>query len=84
MNRLTVDERRRANELRRLSTTLGAPRALAVDELSDRTGAGWGRNARLATLVTVILGGVLALLQLAQTLSVYGPGSLLDWLLPRL
>src|SRR5919204_1418118 len=84
MNRLTVDERRRANELRRLSTTLGAPRALAVEELGERTGAGWGRNARLATLITVILGGVLALLQLAQTLSLYGPGSLLDWLLPRL
>ena len=66
MNRLTVDERRRANELRRLSTTLGAPRALAVEELGERTGAGWGRNARLATLITVILGGVLALLQLAH------------------
>ena len=84
MNRLTVDERRRANELRRLSTTLGAPRALAVEELGERTGAGWGRNARLATLITVILGGVLALLQLAQTFSLHGPGSLLDWLLPRL
>jgi len=84
MNRLTVDERRRATELRRLSTTLGAPRALAVEELGERTGAGWGRNARLATLITVILGGVLALLQLAQTLSLHGPGSLLDWLLPRL
>jgi len=35
-------------------------------------------------LVTVALGGALALLQLAQTLSLYGPGSLLDWLLPRL
>jgi hypothetical protein len=84
MNRLTVDERRRANELRRVSTTLGASRALAVEELGGRTGAGWGRNARLATLITVILGGVLALLQLAHTLSLYGPGSLLDWLLPRL
>ena len=84
MNRLTVDERRRANELRRLSTTLGAPRALAVEELAERTSVAWGRNARLATLITVILGGVLALLQLAQTLSLYGPGSLLDWLLPRL
>jgi hypothetical protein len=84
MNRLTVDERRRANELRRVSATLGAPRALAVADLSERTGAGWGRNARLVTLITVILGGVLALLQLAQTLSIYGPGSLLDWLLPRL
>ena len=84
MNRLTVDERRRANELRRLSTTLGAPRALAVEELGERTSVAWGRNARLATLITVILGGVLALLQLAQTLSLYGPGSLLDWLLPRL
>ena len=84
MNRLTVDERRRANELRRLSTTLGPPRALAVEELGERTAAGWGRNARLATLITVILGGVLALFQLAQTLSLYGPGSLLDWLLPRL
>ena len=84
MNRLTVDERRRANELRRLRTTPGAPRALAVEDLHERTGAGWGRNARLATLITVILGGAFALLQLAQTLSLYGPGSLLDWLLPRL
>ena len=82
MNRLTVDERRRTNELRRVSATTGASR-VSVDHLEDRT-AGWGRNARVATLVTVALGGALALLQLAQTLSLYGPGSLLDWLLPRL
>ena len=84
MNRLTADERRRAHELRRLSTTLGAPRAVAIEDLHERTSAGWGRNARLATLVTVIVGGALALLQLAQALSLYGPGPLLDWLLPRL
>jgi len=35
-------------------------------------------------LVTLAVGGALAILQLAQTLSLYGPGSVLDWLVPRL
>jgi hypothetical protein len=83
MNRLTVDERRRANELRRVAATTRAPRAVTLDQLEPR-GAGWGRNARIATLVTLALGGALAVVQLAQTLSLYGPGSVLDWLLPRL
>ena len=83
MNRLTVDERRRANELRRVAVTTRAPQAITVEHLEPR-GAGWGRNARIATLVTLALGGALALVQLAQMLSLYGPGSLLDWLLPRL
>ncbi len=85
MNRLTVDERRRANELRRVAATTRAPRAVTLEHLEPR-GAGWGRNARIATLVTLTLalGGALAVLQLAQTLSLYGPGSVLDWLLPRL
>jgi hypothetical protein len=82
MNRLTVDERRRANELRRVGPTSLAPRALVLDDL--RVGAGWRRNARVATLISLALGGVLALLQLAHTLSLYAPGSLLDLLLPRL
>jgi hypothetical protein len=82
MNRLTVDERRRANELRRTSATTRAPRAMTIEDL--RVGAGWKRNARVATLVTLALGAALALLQLAQTLSLHGPGSLLDVLLPRL
>jgi hypothetical protein len=82
MNRLTVDERRRANELRRVGTTRLAPRALVLDDL--RVGTGWRRNARVATLISLVLGGVLVLLQLAHTLAIYGPGSLLDWLLPRL
>ena len=84
MNRLTVDERRRANELRRLGATTRTSRVVAVEEFQRDTAATWGRNARFATLITLVLGGLLALLQLAQTLSLYGPGSLLDWLLPRL
>jgi len=79
MTRMTADERRRANELRKMPAT-SASRAVAVRD----TSAGWGRNARLATLITLILGGLLAVLQLAQALSLHGPGSLLDWLLPRL
>ena len=84
MNRLTVDERRRANELRRLGATTRASQVVAVEEFQRGTAAAWGRNARVATLITLVLAGLLALLQLAQTLSLYGPGSLLDWLLPRL
>jgi len=82
MNRLTVDERRRANELRRMGATTRPPRALVLDDL--RVGTGWRRNARVATLISLVLGGVLVLLQLAHTLAIYGPVSLLDWLLPRL
>ena len=84
MNRLTVDERRRANELRRLSATARPTHALTVDHLHAPSGAHWGRNARLATLITVILGGALALVHVAQTLSLQGPASVVDWLLPRL
>jgi len=83
MSRLTADERRRANELRRVGATLRAPRAVALEHLQPHTG-GWGRSAKVATLVTVALGAALVFLQLAETLSLYGPGSLLDWLLPRL
>ena len=84
MNRLTVDERRRMNELRRLSTTGRTPRAVTADGLAHQAGPHWGRGARLASLITIVLGGALVLIQLAETLSLYGPGSLLDWLLPRL
>ena len=83
MSRLTADERRRANDLRRLGARMHAPRVVAIEHL-ETPEVGWGRGARVTTLVTVALGGALALLQLAQTLSLYGPGSLLDWLLPRL
>jgi len=81
MTRLTPDERRRANELRRSSTRGNAPRALVFDD--PRMRLGLKRNARLAALLTLVVGGVLVLLQLAHALSLYGPGSLLDWLLPR-
>jgi hypothetical protein len=81
MNRLTVDERRRANELGRMGATTRPPRALAIEDL--RVSASWKRNARVATVIALALGGVFALLQLAHTLSLYGPGSLLDVLLPR-
>jgi len=80
MNRLTADERRRANELRRTGASRRAPRTLTLEHI----GAGWKRNARVATLITLVLGGALVLLQFAHTLSLSGPGSLLDWLLPRL
>jgi len=61
-----------------------ASRVVAVEGFPRGAGEGWGRNARIATLVTLVLGGLLAIVQLAQTLSLHGPGSLLDWLLPRL
>jgi len=84
MNRLTADERRRANELRRMGTTARAPRALAVADFDRSIPASWIRNARVGTLITLALGALLAFLQLAQTVSLHGAGSLLDWLLPRL
>ena len=84
MSRLTVDERRRMNELRRLTGSGRAPRAVTANALAQHAAAQWGRSARLASLITVALGGALALFELARTLSLYGPGSLLDWLLPRL
>jgi hypothetical protein len=54
-----------------------------VDRL-EQPPEGWGRSARVATLVTVALGGLLAVVHLAQVVALYGPASLLDWLLPRL
>lgn len=84
MNRLTADERRRANELRRLHATPPSSRAIALDRLPHRTEAGWGRNARVAFVITVVLGMALALLQLTPALALHGPASLIDWLLPRL
>jgi hypothetical protein len=82
MNRLTAEERRRAAELRRTSQ-LREPRAIAVGTLPHRPESRT-RSARVAALVTIALGGALALIQLGQQLAMYGPGSLLDWLLPRL
>ena len=82
MNRLTAEERRRAAELRRASQTR-QPRAIALDTLEQRPESR-ARSARTAALVTLALGGVLALIQLGHQLAFYGPASLLDWLLPRL
>ena len=82
MNRLTAEERRRAAELRRTSQ-VRETRAIAVGTLPHRPESR-ARSARMAALVTIALGGALALIQLGQQLAMYGPGSLLDWLLPRL
>jgi hypothetical protein len=82
MNRLTVEERRRAAELRRTSQTR-QPRAITLETLPQRPET-LARSARVAALVTIALGGAMALIQLGQELATYGPGSLLDWLLPRL
>ena len=86
MSQLTADERRRANELRRLGAKMSAARAITIEHLegSEAAEAGWGRGARVTILVTVALGAALALVQLAQQLAVYGAASWLDWLLPRL
>lgn len=82
MNRLTAEERRRAAELRRTRQTR-QPRAILVETLQQRPESR-ARSARLAALVTIALGGAMALIQLGQQLAFYGPASLLDWLLPRL
>jgi hypothetical protein len=82
MNRLTAEERRRAAELRRTSQ-LREPRAITLGALPHRPESRT-RSARIAALVTIALGGALALIQLGQQLAMYGPSSLLDWLLPRL
>lgn len=82
MNRLTAEERRRAADLRRASQTR-EPRAITLGTLPPRSESR-ARSARVATLVTVALGGAMVLIQLVQELAMYGPDSLLDWLLPRL
>jgi hypothetical protein len=82
MNRLTAEERRRAAELRRAGQAR-EPRAIALDRLGPRSESR-ARSARVATLVTIALGGAMVLIQLVQELAMYGPDSLLDWLLPRL
>lgn len=82
MSRLTVEERRRAAELRRAGQAR-EPRVIALDTLAPRSESR-ARSARVATLVTVALGGAMVLIQLVQELAMYGPDSLLDWLLPRL
>ena len=82
MNRLTAEERRRAAELRRMSQ-IRQPRAILVETLQQRPESR-ARSDRLAALVTIALGGAMALIQLGQQLAFYGPASLLDWLLPRL
>ncbi|HEX3175760.1 MAG TPA: hypothetical protein VHZ49_03725 [Methylomirabilota bacterium] len=82
MNRLTADERRRAAELRR-SSQARAPRALTLEDVAPRPESRT-RSARVAALVTIALGGAIALIELGHQLALYGPGSLLEWLLPRL
>jgi hypothetical protein len=82
LNRLTTEERRRAAERRRTSQTR-EPGAIAIEAI-ERQPESRTRSARIAALVTIALGGALALIQLGQQLALYGPGSLLDWLLPRL
>jgi len=44
MSRLTADERRRANELRRLGARMRAPRVVTIEHLEPRE-VGWGRGA---------------------------------------
>lgn len=82
MNRLTAEERRRAAELRRTSQGR-QPLAIVVDTIPSRPESRT-RSARVAALVTIALGGALALIQLGHQIALYGPGSLVDWLLPRL
>jgi hypothetical protein len=82
MSRLTTEERRRAAELRRTSQTR-QPRAIAVEAVPQHPESRT-RSARVAALVTIALGGAMVLIQLAQQIALYGPASLLDWLLPRL
>jgi hypothetical protein len=82
MNRLTAEERRRAAELRRTSQTREA--GATSLELTPARPESRTRSARVAALVTIALGGAMALIQLGHQLALYGPGSLLDWLLPRL
>ena len=83
MNRLTAQERRRAAELRRTSQT-GPPRAIVAIQTVPSRPESRTRSARVAALVTIALGAALALLELGHQLALYGSGSLLDWLLPRL
>lgn len=82
MSRLTTEERRRAAELRRTSQTR-QPHAIAVETVPQHSESTM-RSARVAALVTIALGGAMALIQLGHQLARYGPSSLLDWLLPRL
>jgi hypothetical protein len=82
MSRLTTEERRRAAELRRTSQTR-QPHVIAVETVPQHPESRT-RSARVAALVTIALGGAMALIQLGQQIALYGPGSLLDWLLPRL
>lgn len=82
MTRLTAEERRRAAELRRASQTR-QPRVITLAAMPQRAESRT-RSARVAALVTIALSGAMVLIQLGQQLAMYGPSSLLDWLLPRL
>ena len=82
MSRLTTEERRRAAELRRTRQTPQAD-VVAVATIPEHPETR-SRSARLAALVTIALGGAMALIQLGHQIALHGPASLLDWLLPRL
>ena len=71
MNRLTAEERRRAAELRR-TNQLRESRAMAIGTLPHGPESR-RRSARVAALVTIALGGALALIELGQQLAMYGP-----------
>jgi hypothetical protein len=81
MNRLTADERRRANELTAQASRRVA-RAVTADQLAQQHG--WERNARRAAVIGLGAAATYAVAQCLQQLAVFGPGTLLDWLLPRL
>jgi hypothetical protein len=80
MSRLTVDERRRANELRTREIQRRVPRAVAHVDAGAR---GWEKGARRAAAIGIGLAATFAVFQFIQQLAVYGPGTLLDLLLPR-
>jgi hypothetical protein len=81
MNRLTADERRRANELR-VQATRRVARAVTADQLAQRQG--WERNARRAAIVGLGAAATYAVAHFLQQLAAYGPATLVDALLPRL
>lgn len=83
MSRLTVDERRRANELRTLEIQRRVPRPVTAAHV-DAGARGWEKNARRAAAIGIGLAAMFAVFQFIQQLAVYGPGTLLDLLLPRL
>lgn len=74
MNRLTADERRRANDLR-AQTTRRMARAITAEQPAQHQG--WERTARRAAVVGLGAAATYAVAHFFQA-------TLLDWLLPRL